>query len=51
MPRSFTADGMTVIFSAYELTSYAAGPQEFHFSYADLDGYWSDSGRSVLGLD
>ena len=34
---SFDADGLTVIFSAYELASYANGPQEFHFPYAALD--------------
>ena len=48
---SFDADGLTVIFSAYELASYANGPQEFHFPYAALDSYWSSSGRTVLGLD
>ena len=48
---SFDADGLTVIFSAYELASYANGPQEFHIPYAALDSYWSDSGRAVLGLD
>ena len=47
---SFDADGLTVIFSAYELASYANGPQEFHIPYAALDSYWSDSGRAVLGL-
>ena len=39
------------IFSAYELASYAAGPQEFHFSYEQLASYWSESGRAVLGLN
>ena len=48
---AFDADGLTVIFSAYELASYANGPQEFHIPYAALDSYWSDSGRTVLGLD
>ena len=48
---SFDADGLTVIFSAYELASYANGPQEFHIPYAALDSYWSDSGRTVLVLD
>lgn len=48
---SFDADGLTVIFSAYELASYANGPQEFHIPYAALDSYWRDSGRTVLGLD
>ena len=48
---SFDADGLTVIFSAYELASYANGPQEFHIPYAALDSYWSDSGRAVLALN
>ena len=48
---TFDKDGLTVIFSAYELASYANGPQEFHIPYAALDSYWSDSGRTVLGLD
>ena len=48
---SFDADGLTVIFSAYELASYANGPQEFHFPYAALDSYWSDSGRAGQGLN
>ena len=48
---SFDADGLTVIFSAYELASYANGPQEFPIPYAALDSYWSDSGRAVLALN
>ena len=48
---SFDAEGMTIIFSAYELASYAAGPQEIHFSYEQLASYWSESGRTVLGLN
>ena len=28
---SFDQDGLTIIFSAYELAAYVAGPQEFHF--------------------
>ena len=48
---SFDTEGMTIIFSAYELASYAAGPQEFHFSYEQLASYWSESGRAVLGLN
>lgn len=47
---AFDEDGLTVIFSAYELAPYAAGAQEFHFSYSALDRYWSDSGRAVLAL-
>lgn len=48
---SFDKDGLNIIFSAYELAPYATGPQEFHIPYAALDSYWSDSGRTVLGLD
>lgn len=48
---SFDAEGLTVIFSAYELAPYAAGAQEFHIPYAALSDYWSDSGRAALGLD
>lgn len=48
---SFDSDGLSIIFSAYELAPYAAGPQEFHFPYSALDNYWSDSGRALLGLD
>ncbi len=48
---AFDADGLTVIFSAYELAPYAEGAQEFHIPYATLSPYWSDSGRSALGLE
>lgn len=48
---SFDAEGLSVIFSAYELAPYAAGEQVFHFPYAALERYWSDSGRAALGLD
>ena len=37
--------------SLKELYKIGRGPQEFHFPYAALDSYWSDSGRAVLGLD
>lgn len=48
---SFDSSGLTVIFSAYELAPYAAGPQEFHFPYSALDSFWSSSGRAVLGMN
>ena len=47
---SFHETGMTVAFSPYELASYAAGPQEFIFSYAWLLPYLSNHGKEVLGL-
>lgn len=43
--------GMQIIFSAYDLTYYAAGPQMFTIPYAELDSYWSDAGRATLGLN
>jgi len=48
---SFNETGMTVTFSAYELAPYAAGPQEFHFSYDWLDPYLSAQGKLLLGLE
>lgn len=48
---SFDETGMTVIFSAYELASYAAGAQSFVLTYEELDAYWSETGRQILGLD
>ncbi|MBR3640634.1 MAG: DUF3298 domain-containing protein, partial [Oscillibacter sp.] len=48
---AFDDTGMSVTFSAYDLASYAAGPQEFFLSYEELAPFWSESGRQVLGLD
>lgn len=47
---SFDENGMTVVFSPYELAAYAYGPQEFSFSYDWLLPHLSDHGRQVLGL-
>lgn len=44
------ASGMQIVFSAYDLASYAAGPQMFTIPYTALDLYWSDAGRVTLGL-
>jgi len=46
----FDEEGMTVIFSAYELAPYAAGAQEFHFTYEFLEPYLSAQGKLLLGL-
>jgi len=48
---TFNGDGMNVIFSAYELAPYAAGPQEFHLSYEFLKPHLSDQGKLLLGLE
>jgi hypothetical protein len=47
---SFTEEGMTVTFSAYEMASYAAGPQTFTMSFDFLEGYLSEDGREILGV-
>ena len=41
---------MNVVFSAYELAPYAAGPQEFHVPYELLEPYLNDTGRLLLSL-
>ena len=48
---SFHEEGMTVIFSQYELAPYAAGPQEFNLSYAWLRPYLSEQGAALLWLE
>lgn len=48
---SFDAEGMTVIFSPYELAPYAMGPQCFRLSYDWLAPHLSDYGRALLGLE
>ena len=47
----FDATGMNVVFSPYELAAYAAGAQEFHFSYEKLAPLLSKQGCAVLGLE
>ena len=48
---SFDEEGMVVIFSPYELASYAAGPQTFRLSYEWLEPHLSAHGRVLLGLE
>lgn len=47
---SFSEKGMTVIFSAYEMASYAAGAQTFEISLDFLKPYLSEDGRALLGI-
>ena len=48
---SFDAEGMTVVFSPYELASYAMGPQTFRISYGWLRPHLSGRGLELLGLE
>lgn len=48
---SFDEAGMNVTFSPYELAAYAAGPQNFRFSYEWLSPHLSSHGRELLGLE
>lgn len=47
---TFNEAGMDVVFSAYELAPYAAGPQVFHLPYEFLEPHLSEQGRVLLGL-
>ena len=47
---SFDGEGMTVVFSPYELAPYAAGPQEFSLSYDWLRPHLGPHGLELLGL-
>lgn len=47
---SFTDEGMTVVFSPYELAAYAAGPQKFQLGMDFLKPYLSEEGMDLLGL-
>lgn len=46
----FDEDGMTVIFSAYELGPYAMGPVELTLTYAELADLIGEGGRAHLGV-
>lgn len=48
---TFGENGMDVVFSAYELAPYAAGPQEFHLTYDFLKPHLSEQGKLLLGLE
>lgn len=47
----FDAEGMTVVFSPYELACYAAGTQVFFVTYDWLRPHLSEHGCTVLGLE
>ncbi|WP_352416714.1 DUF3298 and DUF4163 domain-containing protein [Oscillibacter ruminantium] len=47
---AFSDGGMTVTFSAYEMASYAAGPQTFEIDLDFLKPYLSEDGRALLGI-
>lgn len=47
----FGADGMTVIFSVYELGPYAMGPVELHLTYEELAAAIGADGLRHLGVD
>lgn len=48
---SFDAQGMTVGFSPYELSSYYWGPQIFQVPYEDLRPHLGPQGKTLLGLE
>ena len=48
---SFGADAMTVIFSQYEIASYAFGIPTFEISYDKLAPLLNERGRCLLGTD
>jgi hypothetical protein len=48
---SFGADAMTVIFSQYEIASYAFGIPTFEISYDKLAPLLNERGRRLLGTD
>lgn len=47
---SFDENGMTVVFSPYDIAPYAAGPQIYTFSYEWMEPYLGENGRLLLGL-
>ena len=46
----FDENGMTVIFSAYELGPYAMGPVELQLTYGELAGVIGQGGLEHLGV-
>ena len=46
----FDEDGITVVFSVYDIAPYAAGEQAFEISYDRLAPYLNDYGRTLLGI-
>lgn len=50
-PLIFGQEGMTVVFNAYDIASYAAGEQAFLLPYSFLQPYLNDYAVMLLGLD
>lgn len=48
---TFQEEAMTITFSAYEMGSYASGPQVFNIEYDFLKPYLSSEGKLMLGLE
>lgn len=46
----FDGDGLTVIYSPYDLGPYAMGPVELRASYDELSAFLGEGGRAALGL-
>ncbi len=46
----FDGDGLTVIYSPYDLGPYAMGSVELHASYDEIGRFLGDGGRAALGL-
>lgn len=49
-PLIFGDDGITVVFNAYDIASYAAGEQAFLLPYSLLQPYMNDYAKTLLGL-
>ncbi len=47
---TFSDEGMTVVFSAYGMASYAAGEQTFVLDRDFLEPYLSEDGRLLLNI-
>lgn len=46
----FDGDGLTVIYSPYDLGPYAMGPVELRASYDEISRFLGEGGRAALGL-
>lgn len=46
----FGEEGLTLVFAPYDIASYAAGEQTFLLLYRDLEPYFNDYARKLLGL-
>lgn len=50
-PLLFGEEGVTVVFNAYDIASYAAGEQSFLLPYSFLQPYLNDYAVMLLGLE